>query len=375
VSAEEVVLASGTRYQATKVEVDEAARRVRFTYPAGGGSATVSVAFDRLDAKSLFALVVARTPADAPGAQLALAAFALDRGLPSEAADRYRRAAEMDPALAAERDAGLAAVAEAEARRVLGTAEAEMRRGRYAGAIERAEQAVALAGPTSTTAVKAKGVVELATKLLARDRVRTEAEAKAKVDATAAAEEAAFRTALDDADAKILRAVDRRDRVANPSLSRSRVVEELETADVLLREGRRLLERARDLAGDRADDVVKRDREALSILVANHLDLADLYRQQGRFEKARARARSALILDPQSDRARDVQDRIEEDLRTPPYEPFVEEPFSSVTYYAGYPYLTTPRRYPFGYRCPCVRPFPHSAWGGGGSGWRFFVRW
>ncbi len=371
-SAEEVVLSSGARYEASEVVLLENA--VRFTFHPGGGSATVTFPFERIEPHNLFGLLLARTPANDPAAQLRLARFALDRGLLADATYRFRRAAQMDALLAPERDAGLAAVARAEAERVLSEAENDLRRGRSDLALAKAKDVLKRVPPDSDLAAKANGLADLAGKVIDRDRARLEAEAKAKGAAAAAAAEEAFRAALARADKTILSAVERRQKAADPNLGGSSAVRTLESAETQFREGRRLLALARALAGVRADEVDARDKDALGLLVATHLDLADLYRRQRRFSKALDRVRAVLVLDPENSRALDLQARIDEDLRTPVYPP--------PDFYPYEPALIFDSGYGFGTPCPGYRWSPGfyrgSRWSGlswSGSHWGFRFRW
>ena len=364
-SAEEIVLASGVRYEASEVVLLENA--VRFTFHPGGGSATVTFPFERIEPHNLFGLLLARTPAGDPAAQLRLARFALDRGLLADASYRFRRAAQMDPLLDPERDAGLAAVARAEAERVLSEAENDLRRGRSDLALTKTKDVLKRVPPDSDLAAKANGLADLAGKVIDRDRARLEAEALAKGAAAAAAAEQAFQAALARADKTILSAVERRQKAADPNLGGSSAIRTLESAETLFREGRRLLALARGLAGAHATEVDARDKDAFGLLVATHLDLADLYRQQRRFSKALDRIRAVLVLDPENSRAQDLRARIEEDMRTPVLPPPDLYPYEPVLLYDP------------GYPCPCYSWSPgvyrRSGFGWSGSRWGFRFRW
>jgi tetratricopeptide (TPR) repeat protein len=375
--AEEVVLASGSRYDASEVVLLENA--VRFTYHPGGGSATVTFPFDRIDPHSLFSLYVARTPADDPAGQLRLAKIALQRRLLADAAYRFRKAAQLDPLLAPERDAGLAAVTRAEAERVLAEAEEDLRRGRSDKAIAKAGDVLSKVPPESDLAAKAKGLSDLAAKVLERDQARLAAEAQAKGAAAAAAAESAFAVSIARADKTMGLAMDKRGKAADPNLSASGAIRTLESAESLFRETRRLLQSSRAVAGPHAADVDARDSAALGLLVATHLDLAELYRQQRRFSRAQDRVRAALVLDPENTRAREIEDRIQEDLRTPVLPPDFYSPPTVLyesTWLDPYPYspvLRSPRVvWPYG-------SYGSGGWWGGRHGggwdWGFHFHW
>src|SRR5947207_7221878 len=71
-AAEEIRLVSGTRYEASDVEILPGSKLgtgdVRFHFTAGVGGATVTLPFDRIDPGSLFGLILVRTkPGDAKG--------------------------------------------------------------------------------------------------------------------------------------------------------------------------------------------------------------------------------------------------------------------------------------------------------------------
>lgn len=322
--AEGIVLVSGTTYDAHDVTMLD--KDVRFSYSVGGGHATVVVPFERIDARNLVGLLTVRANAADGKAQLAIARVALSRGLLPEAAARFRRAALLDPALAPARDEGLAAIGDAETDALLKSAEQDVRLGRTDLAGPKAKEAAARAKPGSPLALRAAGILDLATRLADRDRERAKARILAQEQAAIDAAQANLDANVSAADTSILSAVAKRAKAADPGLSAAEAIRQLEAADVLLRDGRRSLSNARPLAGEHVQEIDKRDADALSILVANHLDLADLYRQGGRFDRARDRVRSALLLDPQNTRAQQTTDRIEADLHAPPqqapYDPF-----------------------------------------------------
>ena len=384
--AEEIRLVSGATYDARDVSLLE--KDVRFSYSVGGGHATIVVPMERLDARNLIGLLSARAnPADG-GAQLAIARLALSRGLLPEAAARFRRAAAIDPTLAGDRDAGLASIVDAETETLLKSAEQDVRRGRTDLAAPKAKVAFSRAIPGSPLALRAESLLDLSLRLADRDRERAKADALAKEAFAVAAAVAAFDADLAAADTSILSAVAKRAKAADPGVSGSEALHHLESADVLLRDGRRSLSNARPLAGVRVAEVDKRDVDALALLVANHLDLADLYRQDRRFDRARDRVRSALLLDPSSVRAQQTTDRIEADLRTPvppPYGPYgpYDGGYSAPLIYSetfgpaygyGRGYGRVISNYPRPY-APCRPCAPTSYFGYRSSSFGLFFRW
>jgi tetratricopeptide (TPR) repeat protein len=364
--AEEVVLASGPRYDA--VDVEFVGESVRFTYLVGTGRATVTIPKERLQPRNLFHLILARTARD-PQAQLALGWQALALGLLPDAAHRFHEAAKRDPALAPERDRGLRAIEDRKLEAVLASAEADLRRGRFETGLAKVAEVKSRALPGSDLVRRADGLAELSKRIDEAEgrRIADEATAKAKafVDAQGAALDAAFARA----DKAILSAIERRDRVAKPGLSSSRVQSELDAAETLLREGRRILASVADVAGPRGPEVDARDAEALPLLVATHLDLSDLHRVRRRFPSAREHVRAALVLDPQNVRAIEAQRLIEEAARPLP-EPYGPEPFDG-TYGWGYGTYGRALFWPVHRPRSHVTYRPRSGFSTGGTGWRF----
>ena len=368
--AEDVVLISGARYDARNLEWTEgtsvAEGRVKFTYAVGGGSVTLEFPMSRIDPWSLLSLKSARTPSKDGKGQLDLAKFALAHGLSPEAARRFRRAAELDVTLVPDRDAGLRAVEDVGLARELAQAERDLKRGRSDLALATADAVAAKADPAGGLVDRAKTLSGLAARMLETDRVRLAAESKARAEAAALAEAQAFASGLARADKSIRGALADRAHAGDATLSASEATKTLESAEAQLREGRRVLAATRSSAGDRIAEIDGREKEALPLLVATQLDLADLYRQQRRFDKARDYLRAAQVLDPDNARVKEIRELVERDLNAPPPQDERPDPFSSGyyggglstgTYYGGayYPGLGSP--------CPCptpyVRPIPY----------------
>jgi hypothetical protein len=372
-SAEEVVLRSGARYEAKTVEILPGATagegNVRFSFVMGKGGGTMTVPFDRLEPRNLFGLVLSRTGASDAKGQLALARFALARGLFAEAEDRFRRAATLDATLVPDRDAGLAAIRAARNQQALAAAESDLKRGRSDLALGKAQDVLARSEPGSDVAARAAGIVDLATRVLERDKKRLAEQAAVAAAAAQAAQGAAFDSAIARADAAILAGVKERAKVADPGLSAAGATRALEVAEARIREGRRLLQGAFANAGERLADVEARDKEALELLVATDLDLADLHRQARRFDRARDFLRAAQALEPANPRVREIRDLIEQDLRTPP--PYYPDPdeVPSVLYYPSFG-TTIPYSYPYG----SIRRSGYSSFHGYGR-WGDHFRW
>jgi tetratricopeptide (TPR) repeat protein len=349
--AEEIRLVSGTRYQASDVEVRPGTTPgtgdVKFTVYAGTGHATLSLPFDRIDPGSLFDLVLLRTKPGDPAGQLFLARFALSRGMLLEAENCFKKAAALEPTdatLAADRDAGLASIAAARAEQALVAAEKDLKRGRGDLAIEKARDVAAKAPPGSSIAARAAAIVDLASRVVDRDRRRAEAEDAARSEAAAAAHKAAFDATLLRIDVAVNAGLKERDRVADPNLGASAATNALESAAARFREGRRLITAAIPTAGTRLSELTGRDKDVLGFLVTTDLDLADLYRQDRRFDRARDYLRASQALDPTNPRIKELRDLVEQDLHTPVAPPPQDyyEPTVLDAYYGGYyPYGST----------------------------------
>jgi hypothetical protein len=334
--AEEVVLASGARYDARDVALT--AKDVTFTFTADGGRATLTLPLERIAPESRISLLLARIDPKDGKAQLRVARTALEIGLPGVAAARFRRAAELDPSLAAERDAGLAAIRDAGLARDLDAAEELVKRGRNDLALEKAKDVAARAEAGSELRARAESLGGLAAKLADRDRERAKREAEAAAAAQAEADAAAVADALTRADKAVQNGLGQRAKAADPDVSASEATHALEAAEASFKEARRLLAVARSRSGVPLAEVETRDARIVTLVVATHLDLAELFRQDRRFDKARDLARAALVLDPASDRANGVVARIEADLRAPPLVEPAYDPFGTGFLVESWPY-------------------------------------
>jgi tetratricopeptide (TPR) repeat protein len=376
---EEVVLKSGTRYDASVVDVlpgaDATQGDVRFTVLIGSGAATLVLPYDRIDPESLLGLVAARTDLTKGAGHLALARLALSRGLYARATASFRRAAELDPALAGERDAGIVAIRDDLAKRALVEAEADMKRGRSDMALEKARAVAVGRAADDPIAVRARGVAELAERLVERERTQREAKVAAETKAAAEISARLLESTLARVDELAQGAVLERERASDPDLSGPHVLRALEAAEGRLKEARRLLASLDNVPAEAQAEVTSRDDEIVQILVDDYLDLADLHRVTRRFDRARAYARAAGILAPDDVRVRDVRDRIDRDAAAPPPEEYYPENYGygwggyAYRLGLGWPGVVVTRRYPNYVR----RPYgPRPALRGPGnlpSGW------
>ncbi len=340
--AEEVVLRSGTRYDATNVVLlpgdAPGTGRVRFSFAIGAGRGTVELPYERLEPANLYGLAIARTDAKDPKGQLALAQFARDRGLLGEAEARYRRAATMDPALAPDRDAGLAAIATQRAEAALLAAEAEVKRGRSDLALPRIQEVSRRrprARPRGARPPRARVQGRRARPRAPRRRGRRAHRPRRRTRPPRCSRRRSYaptrpstapRRSAPGSPTRTSRPRRRR----RPSRPRRRGC---------ARRGGSSRSRCR-WAGERAE-VEARDREAFALLVATDLDLAELHRQGRRFDRARDYLRAAQVLDPENPRIKETHDRIEQDpcarrRREPDPSPYWYGP----TYPYAYPYPT-----------------------------------
>ena len=342
-AAEEIVLASGARYDAQEIRILE--HDVRFTVVLGEGRATMALPFERIDGDSLVGLMAARLDPRLGATHLRLARVALDRGLLGIAAHRFRRAAIVDPALAPERDAGLLAVRDAETALLLDAAERAIKQGRNDLAADKAREAFGRAEAGTSLSQRARTIADLAGATAERDRLRAQAKETALAQAQAAATAAAYGDARGKARKHFDAALLERGKAADPDAGPSVVRRALESAETNLRDARRWLAAARDRDPSRATEVDEDDRTAFDLLVATHVDLAEAYRLDGAFDKARDRVRAALVLDPQNTRATATLGRIETDLHPVPepapyYGPYAPTYGPTIGYaYPGVPYV------------------------------------
>jgi tetratricopeptide (TPR) repeat protein len=372
-AAEEVLLSSGTRYDATEISLVGDAQ-VRFTFRVGGGTATVAMPWEKLDPWSAFSIRATRTKADDARGQLSLAKFAMERGLYKEAARRYEKAAALDPTLSAERDAGLVAVRDAQLVAALDAAMLDVKRGRGDLALAKAKDVLAKATPGSLPAQRATSLVELSESVAARDAARRQAEERERAETAAKAIAETLNAVIARSDKFVRSAIEQRDKAADPNLRAANAIGFLEQAETALREARRSLKSGFEAVGDRRPELEARDDEAFALLVATHVDLADLYRQERRFDRARDRLRAATLLDPDDVRAREVRDLVEQDLRTPPPRDPYDDPYVpsfSTTWYGG-PYLSSPVVVG---RPSCWGCGPRIVGGYRSGGWSFRYRW
>lgn len=322
-SAETVRLRSGKTLEVDGVRILEG--RIQISLHRDGGVARVDLPFDRLDASGLLDLIDRHTDARDPVQRLRSARLAFDRGLLGHAARRYREAARLDPSLAPARDAGLGRIRRVEASAGLRELETQLRTGADPhGALALAS--ALLAGPhaavlTPAQRARAASLGGLARRLFKRDQRRAARAllAQPKLPQTPPPDPVpaggAAAALLARADALTREADIAREAAADPKLSPSRALRQLETAAAALRAARRLLREAPAVLQESFAEACERLRLALT---AAYLEQADLFRQLGRFVEARARVRTALILDPGNEHAWTQRRLIEDDLRRDP---------------------------------------------------------
>ncbi len=354
VASETIRLRGGDKLEVDAVEVLE--DRIRITLLRDGGTARMDLPFARLQGRGLLALIDRHTSPEDATWRLRSARLALERGLRAEAARRFRRAAKLDPALAEERDAGLARIAALEATDGLDALERALRRGddphaamALAGALLDGPQAASL---TPAQRLRAETLARLARALFKREQQRA---ARALIEAKKPAPPAPVEPPPVDEDlASRLRALETkadvaREAASQPKLSSTRALRHLRKAADLLRDARRVLRSAPPAARTALVETSERLRLTLA---ATYLELADLLRVLGRFNEARAHVRAALILDPGNERAWTQRELIERDARRDPAFESSGLGFESFTYSPSpfFGFRRYPRPYVRGYR-------------------------
>lgn len=339
-AAETLVLTSGKKVKAAGLELEDDA--VRATLHVDGGTAVVRYRFDRLDPFHLVDLLERRwivgQDARADGAAaLRIAGVAQRFGLLDEAVVWFARAAELDPGLVPARDAGLEVIRTARVDGALGVLE-DLLRAQQPGKLVGAADEV-LAGElglllTPAEALRVNALRGLATKLLAKDEPAAEpvlAPEPAPPLPAAVGLTKATAKAVERVDAAIAKARAARDQAADPKLSNARARRLLETGARSLLDARRAL---RELPQPLPPAVLDRAAVVDDALVTTWLDVAELYREARRYQTARRFLRAARLIDPESERAGEIEQKLE---GPPPGELPYEEPALDWLYYpAGY---------------------------------------
>lgn len=350
-AAETVRLADGKA-----LEVESVAFRddhIEVAMQRDGGTARIVLRFEKLDAADILPLWDRLHDHEDAAAILASADLALRLGLHGEAANRFEVASRLNPDLMPQRDAGLARIRALEADAAVADVEHRVREGQdLRGAVTLA-RALLEDSPTDALPEKQRRRIEalaaLAEKLAAREAAR-EAKAAGPVPeptsdpAPPAPQDAApVEPAADGALAAIrhrigafvVRADLARESAASVTITNRQSIRHLETAADAYLLARRMV---REAPAHLAEALALIGDDLRLALVTTYLDLADLYRQEGRFDEARARVRAALILDPGNEHAWEQRRLIEDDLRSPPLPLEAERvPMVGFTYWRGVP--------------------------------------
>ena len=351
-AAETVRLADGKALEAEAVAFRE--DHVEVTLRRDGGTARIVLRFDKLDRGDILPLWDRTHDHESAADVLASADLAMRLGEHAEAANRYEVASRLDAALMPQRDAGLARIRTIEADAAVSDVERRVRDGndlRGAVTLARAlleDDSAAALPEKQRRRIEALGV--LAEKLAAREAER-EAKAAAPIpepDPTpqpaapvaepppaAPADDSALAAIRHRIGAFVYRADLAREAAASVTITNHRSIRHLETAADAYLLARRLV---RDAPAHLAEPLAVIGDDLRLALVTTYLDLADLYRQEGRFEEARARVRAALILDPGNEHAWELRRLIEHDLRNPPLPLEADRvPMVQFTYWRGVP--------------------------------------
>jgi tetratricopeptide (TPR) repeat protein len=314
--AEPVRLRAGTTLEATSIQVQGDALLLHLEVGAGKGTMRLPMA--QVAPADLVRLLAARTdPGDAPG-QLRIARAALEAGLFAEAVGRAAAAAALDPALAVEQARVEHAVRTALADDALAEIELDLRLGRPGAARVRAAQLLEHGVPVvppDLEAARARLLLALAEDALAKAAKAAAAKPVPLAPPAPGPAPAAAVAAVADAAALTSRALDARERAADPSLAPARREAFLSDAAIHLLHARRIL---LALGAGAAPDLLSRLEALRGLLVATWLDMADLARGACQPGIALDRVQAALVLEPESERAWELRRWLEADLN-PPY--------------------------------------------------------
>ncbi len=313
-TAETVVLKSGTKLKAARVELEDGA--VRATMRKEGGTAIVTLPFARLDPEALVALMGRHLPEDDGASQLRIARMAMSAGLHDEAIERFERAATLDKTLATESEQGVATVRGLQVEAALTRLESMLRERRPAEMLMDVEllSKSELAGSLTTAQVlRVEMLANVADAMLKKAGVPVGAPPVA-APVPAPPLDAKTAAVLERVTAYETKALHAREAAADPDLSASKARRHLNAAAVSLQRARKLLIKVESPAPSK---VVERADRVRDLLVTTYLDVAELYRASGAYTQARSRLRAVNILDPDNERAVELARAIEEDLRAP----------------------------------------------------------
>ncbi len=321
-SAESIVLKSGTKLKAAKVELDGDA--VRATLRRDGGTAILTLPFARLDPQSLVALMGRHLPENDGASQLRIGRMALNAALYDEAVERFERAAVLDASLAKESEQGIDRVRALQVDNAIATLETMLRERRPAEMLHDAD--LLLAGPLATLfspaqTFRVQALSKLATGMLKNAGVPVGAPKQAQpipmlgVPAPAPLD-LATAAVLEKVSAYETKALHAREGAADPDISSSKARRFLNAAAKSLQQARKLLIK---IEAPIPPAVLERAERVRELLVMTYLDVAELYRESGSYTQARARLRAVNILDPDNERGTEIAQAIDEDLRVPGY--------------------------------------------------------
>lgn len=352
--AERVRLRSGREIEVASVRV--LADRLNVSVEADGTVSRVDLLFTRIDPSSLLRVVDAHSDPKDAQAWLRSARLAFAGGLHEHAALRFIEAARLDPTLRSAQKEGLAAIRRAAARAGLEDLEQRLRAGRDPrGAALLADAILDSVHAAELTAAQRRHVEALGA--LARRLVQRELERSASAQSASAQSAAAQNEAQEPASpqaggvpagqkenkvdppspldampdgpveseskelaslrARLTKATHAREAAADPLVAQDDALRYLEIAARELLAGRRAAHKVRAEALNAAE---ARELEDIGLdlrylLLSTYLELADLYRQRGFFDEARARVRAVLLLDPGNEAAWSQRHLIEDDLR------------------------------------------------------------
>lgn len=352
-AAETIRLRAGSTLDVDHVEFQDEHVRVRARID--GGTAVLSLPFERIEPASLLALIAGHFDANDVAAQLRAAAILgraatagplrQDAAALEAAAERYERVLLLDESKGAEVVAAVQALAARHSARHLAPIEEAIREGKGAAAVE---AIVELHDSPLLDYFDAAGRLKLGVLEQLAQKLASSQLAPVAVDDEM---DHGDRSRLRRAHRELAHASEDRNAAIKATQSDRRARSALLRAERHLHKAHRLIGQITSGAAAR----IEQERDLVNgLLLRNALDLAAMYRDARRPDDALRRIRTALLIDPDNAEALALKKAIEaEQTPTPEVEPpeseLLLDSLYTPYYYRGRSYLSPYSIYPYGY--------------------------